>query len=66
MEEKPVKKSKTGCPACGNLIFRLEEAQTDDRSLELYMIKCNSCNTVVGVYDKSMFDLLDKISASLV
>jgi hypothetical protein len=65
MEDEIIKKSETGCPECGHLVFRLEEAQTDDRSLELYMIKCGYCNTVVGVYDKSMSNLIDKISASL-
>jgi hypothetical protein len=65
MEEEIIKKSETGCPECGNLYFRLEEMETDNRDLELYMIKCGYCNTVVGMYDKSISDLLYEIKALL-
>jgi predicted nucleic-acid-binding Zn-ribbon protein len=65
MEEEPMKKPESGCPECGNLTFRHEEARTTDRAIDFTMIKCEHCNAVVGIYDKSIPDLLDEIKAIL-
>jgi predicted nucleic-acid-binding Zn-ribbon protein len=63
--ERRRKKSITGCPECGNLNFRLEEARANGHSLGLFMVKCEYCNNVVGLYDKSVSDLLFDIKDSL-
>jgi ribosomal protein S27AE len=65
MDELPVKKSETGCPECGNLQFDLEHADTVSRDMDLYMVKCGHCHTVVGIFDKSISDLLYEVRENL-
>lgn len=57
--------SHSKCPKCGNTSFEAESVAVKNLNVYVIMIKCTSCNSVIGTFDAQLHDEVKKIKKSM-